>query len=80
MNSSVIICSSVAQSCPIICYPTDSSMPGFPVLHHLLELAQREHNNKEMMSGHLEFKIINKIVEQKRVRFQDLGQSKVLLL
>ena len=55
-------------------------MPGFPVLHHLLELAQREHNNKEMMSGHLEFKIINKIVEQKRVRFQDLGQSKVLLL
>ena len=32
--------SSVAQSCLTPCDPTDCSMPGFPVLHHLPELAQ----------------------------------------
>ena len=25
---------------PTLCTPIDCSMPGFPVLHHLLELAQ----------------------------------------
>ena len=34
------LCCSVAQSCPTLCDPLDSSTPGFPVLHHLLELAQ----------------------------------------
>ena len=33
-------CCSVAQSCLILCDPMDCSTPGFPVLHHLLELAQ----------------------------------------
>ena len=33
-------CCSVAQSCPTLCNPMDCSMPGFPVLHHLPELAQ----------------------------------------
>ena len=32
--------SSVAQSCLTPCDPMDYSMPGFPVLHHLLQLAQ----------------------------------------
>ena len=32
--------SSVAQSCPTLCDSMDCSMPGFPVLHQLLELAQ----------------------------------------
>ena len=32
--------SSVAQSCPTLCNPMDCSTPGFPVLHHLPELAQ----------------------------------------
>ena len=32
--------SSVTQSCPTLCIPTDCSRPGFPVLHHLPELAQ----------------------------------------
>ena len=31
---------SVAQSCPTLCDPMDYSMPGFLVLHYLLELAQ----------------------------------------
>ena len=31
---------SVSQLCPTLCNPTDHSMPGFPVLHHLPELAQ----------------------------------------
>ena len=31
---------SVAQSCLTICDPMDSSMPGFPVYHQLLELTQ----------------------------------------
>ena len=33
--------SSVAQSCPTLCDPMDYSMPGFPVLHHLPELASK---------------------------------------
>ena len=35
-----LLCCSAAQSCPTVCDPKDCSMPGFPVLHHLLELAQ----------------------------------------
>ena len=31
---------SVAQSCLTLCNPMDCSTPGFPVLYHLLELAQ----------------------------------------
>ena len=33
-----------AQSCPTLCNPIDCSMPGFPVLHHFLELAQTHIN------------------------------------
>ena len=33
-------CCSVTKSCPTLCYPIDCSMPGFPVLHYLLEIAQ----------------------------------------
>ena len=33
-------CFSVTKSCPILCTPMDYSMPGFPVLHCLLEFAQ----------------------------------------
>ena len=33
-------CCSVTQLCPTLCYPIDCSTPGFPVLHHLLELAE----------------------------------------
>ena len=32
--------SSIAQLCPAICDPTDCSIPGFPVHHQLLEIAQ----------------------------------------
>ena len=35
-----ICCCSVAHLCPALCDPIDCSTPGFPVLHHLLELAQ----------------------------------------
>ena len=31
---------SVTKLCPTLCNPMDSSMPGFPVLHHLQEAAQ----------------------------------------
>ena len=31
---------SVTQSCPTLCNPMDCRMPGFPVLHQILELAQ----------------------------------------
>ena len=30
----------VVHLCPTLCDPTDCSMPGFPLLHHLPELAQ----------------------------------------
>ena len=33
-------CCSVAQPCLTLCNPMNCSMPGFPVLHHLPELAQ----------------------------------------
>ena len=33
-------CCSVTQLCPTRCDPMDCSTPGFPGLHHLLELAQ----------------------------------------
>ena len=33
-------CCSVPQSCLTLCDPMDCSTPGFPVLHHLPELAQ----------------------------------------
>ena len=33
---------SVAQSCLTLCDPMDCSTPGFPVLHHLPELAQTQ--------------------------------------
>ena len=36
----LLVCCSVAQFCPTLCDPKDCSMPGFPVLHHLLEFAQ----------------------------------------
>ena len=32
--------SSVAQSCPTLCYPMDSNMPGLPVYHQLPEFTQ----------------------------------------
>ena len=32
--------SSVAPLCPTLCDPMDCSVPGFPVLHYLLEFAQ----------------------------------------
>ena len=33
-------CFSVTKSCPTLCDPMDCSMPGFPVLHYLLEFTQ----------------------------------------
>ena len=36
----MLYCSSVAQSCLTLCDPMDYSMPGFPVLYHLLDFAQ----------------------------------------
>ena len=35
-------CCLVAQSCPILCNPMNSSTPGFPVLHHLPKFAQTQ--------------------------------------
>ena len=32
--------SSVTQWCPTLCDPGNHSIPGFPILHHLLEFAQ----------------------------------------
>ena len=39
LNTSVVRCS-VGRSCPTLCDPMDCSTSGFPVLHHLPELAQ----------------------------------------
>ena len=39
-HSRVLNLSSVTQSCPTLCDPVDYSVPGVPVHHQLLELAQ----------------------------------------
>ena len=44
-------CCSVAKSCPILYDCMDCRMPGFPVLHHLLEFAQT-HAHKSVMPSH----------------------------
>ena len=36
----IYCCCSVMKSCPTFCDLMDCSMPGFPVLHYLLEFAQ----------------------------------------
>ena len=36
----LLICCSVAQSCPILCHLMDCSTPSFPVLHYVPEFAQ----------------------------------------
>ena len=46
-------CCSGAQSSPSLCDPTDCSTPGFPVLHHLPELAQTRVHWVMMPSNHL---------------------------
>ena len=45
--------SSVAQSCPTLRDPMDCSMPGFPVRHQFLELAQILSIKLVMPSNHL---------------------------
>ena len=49
----LIGCYSVTQSCPTLCSPMDCSISDFPVLHHLLELAQTHVNESVMPSNHL---------------------------
>ena len=44
-----------AQLCPALCDPMDCSMPGFPVHHHLQELAQSLSIESVMPSNHLIF-------------------------
>ena len=45
--------SSVAQSCPTLCDPMDSSSPGLPVHHQLLEFTQTHVHRVVMPSSHL---------------------------
>ena len=40
INQSIIQFSSVPQSCPILCYPMNHSMPALPVHHQLPEFTQ----------------------------------------
>ena len=52
------LCScSVAQSCLTLCDPMDCSIPGLPVLHHLLEFSQTQIHwvNDTTQASHLLF-------------------------
>ena len=49
----MVCCCSVAQSCPTLCDHMDSSMPGFPVLYHLLKFAQTHVIESMMPSNYL---------------------------
>ena len=44
LTSKACCCCLVTQSCSTLCDPMDCTMPGFPVLHHLPELAQTHVN------------------------------------
>ena len=46
-------CCSVAQSCLTLCSPMDYSMPGFPVLHYLLEFVKLKSIKSVIPSSHL---------------------------
>ena len=46
-------CYSVAQSCQTLCNPMACSTPGFPVLHHLPEVAQLMSIELVIPSNHL---------------------------
>ena len=46
-------CCSVIQSCLTLCDPMDCSMPGFPVLHRLLDLLKLTSIESVMPSNHL---------------------------
>jgi len=46
-------CCSVTLSCPTLCDPMDCSMPGFPVLHHLLGLLKLMSIESVMPTNHL---------------------------
>ena len=46
-------CCSVAKSYVTLCSPRDCSMPGFPVLHYLLELLKLTSIKSVMLSSHL---------------------------
>ena len=48
-------CCSIIQLCLTLCDPMDCSTPGFPVHHHLLELAQIMSIESVMPSNHLIF-------------------------
>ena len=47
-----LFCYSVAQSCLTLCDPMDHSMPGFPVLHYLLESEKLMSVELVMLSNH----------------------------
>ena len=47
------MCCSVTKLCPILCESVDCSRSGFPVLHHLSELAQTHVTESAMPSNHL---------------------------
>ena len=50
-----LCCCSDAKSCPTLCNTLDYSTPGFPVLCHLLELAQTQVHRVGMLPNHLIF-------------------------
>ena len=55
LSTALPFCCSFAQTYLTLCGPMDCSMPGFPVLHHLLELAQTHVHQLVMPSNHLIF-------------------------
>ena len=48
----MLLCS-VTHCCPTLCDPMDCSMTGFPILHHLPEIAQIHIHESVMPSNHL---------------------------
>ena len=53
MGYSPCCCCSVTQLCLTACDPMYYSMPGFPVLHHLLELLKLMFIESVITSSHL---------------------------
>ena len=52
-NSQDTFCCSVTKLCPTVCDPMNCSVPGFPVLHYVLNLLKFMSVELAMLSNHL---------------------------
>ena len=77
MESNIVQFNSVTQSCLTLCDPKDCCMPGFPVHHQLMELAQTHVHQVSDAINHLilcyPLLLLPSILPSIRVLFNELA-------